>query len=101
MGCPGTTATRCGAAAGRCGGAGGWAAAGTDNAHAKPQAASIDIATKRLRMDSLIIEHLTAQTPGGGSGRVGNIALAVLPGESVSGRVSALFDASWRDPDVD
>jgi hypothetical protein len=49
-------------------------------------------------MDSLIIEHLTAQTPGGGSGRVGNIALAALPGESVSGRVLPLLErvAAWH-----
>jgi hypothetical protein len=93
MGWPGTTATRCGAAAGRCG-AGDWAAAGPDTRHANNQAESMDTATNRIRMVSLVslvIENLTAQTPGGGSGRVGNIALAVLPGESVSTRILALF----------
>jgi len=90
MGWPGTTATRCGAAAGRCC-VGDWAAAGPDTRHANNQAESMDAATTCIRLVSLVIENLTAQTPGDGSGRVGNIALTVLPGESVSARILLLF----------
>jgi len=53
----------------------------------------MNTAAERARMGSLIDEHLTAQTPGGGSGRVGNIAPAALPGESVSARWKQRFPA--------